>query len=156
MQEDFYDLVGLPQALGEGGKELHSILRMALYDFGQRTLLNAAHPRIAHGFGEAILQATLDEAQLTENFTLVEESCGSFLVVAVYLVQTNGTPEQEVESVVQISRGEDNILCRVVPFDQPDAQHLEVFRHQTFNSCGAAAKLLVSCLSIFCFPFFHS
>src|SRR5215210_2096614 len=136
VQEALYDLVGLSESLGERGKELHGELRMALYGLGERALLDAGHPRVGHNFGKDVLPATLDEAQLAKYPALLEQSGGGLLIVAVDLVQAHGAIEQEVEPVVRISWGEDNVLCPEAPFDQSDAHPLEVFGTQNLHSRG--------------------
>ena len=91
VQKALYNLVRLPETLGEGREELHGKLRAALYYLGYGGLLYAGYPDVGNGLREDVLPATLDEAQLAENPTVFEECGRRLLVVAVDLIQPHST-----------------------------------------------------------------
>ena len=67
---------------------------------------------------------------------IFEERGRRLLVVAVDLIQAHGALEQELELVVGISRGEDDVFGLEAPLDYPNAHSLEIFEAEVRRSRG--------------------
>src|SRR5829696_6446276 len=133
VQEAVYDLVGLPEAFGEGGEKLHGEIGAALDDLGEGGLLQARHPHVGDGLRENVLPAPLDEGELAEDAAILQQSGRRLLVVAVHLVKPDRSLHQKVELVVGVPRREDGVLGPVAPLDHADPGPLEVFYIETIR-----------------------
>ena len=109
---------------------------MLLYDLDQGGLLHPAHPHVCHGLGKYVLPAALNEAKLTEDPVIPQKSGRRVLVVTVDLVQAYRAFEQEVELVVGIPRGEDDVPGFEAPLDYPDTRVHEILDVETPGGRG--------------------
>src|SRR5215210_7613962 len=156
VQEALDDLVGLPQALGEGGEELHSILRTPLYDLGQGGLLGTGHPHVGDGLSEDVLPAALDQAQPAKYPGIPEERGRGLLVVAVDLVQAHRALEQEIELVVGIAGVKNDVLGPEAPLDHTDTRALEIVEAEPVGCRGGREAPGVVPKDLPCPPLFRT
>src|SRR5687767_5639296 len=79
VQQDLYNLIGLPEPLGERRKELEGEAWITLYHLLDGCLLDARHPCVGNGLGEDVLPASLDEVELAEDAAFLEQRCRGLL-----------------------------------------------------------------------------
>src|SRR5919107_243388 len=138
VQQALYNLIGLPEPLGERGEELEGEAGIALDHPLYRSLLDARDPRVGDGLGEDILPAPLDEVELAEDGALLEERGRGLLIVAVDLVQAHRAREQKVELIVRVARGKDHVPRTEAPLYGPQSGLLEVLETEPLRCAGGS------------------
>src|SRR5215212_4684076 len=136
VQETFDRLVGLLEALGEGGEQLQGELRASLYDLIENRLPHHRHPGVGDRLGEGILAGALLEAKLAEDVPLGQQRGRGLLVVAVYLVQAHSALEQEVKVTIGIAGGVDDVPGSEAPRCHPNVCPLKIFEAKVSPTCG--------------------
>src|ERR687890_646948 len=138
VQQALYNLIGLPEPLGERGEELEGEAGIALDHPLYRSLLDARDPRVGDGLGEDVLPAPLDEVELAEDGALLEERGRGLLIVAVDLVQAHRAREQKVELIVRVARGKDHVPRTEAPLYGPQSGLLEVLETEPLRCAGGS------------------
>src|SRR5919107_5035092 len=141
VEETVNNLIGLLQAIREEEEELHGELRTALYNLGKGGFPYYGHPDAGERFGEEALPASLVEAKLAEDASVLQEGDGGLLVCAVDLVQAHRAREEEVELSAGISRTENDVPTPEGPLGYPDAFSLEIFETKVPGGRGGSGIL---------------